>query len=74
MIPDCKLKYEINKIISPVELKKIKKEFLNFSKLKPPKSKDYFSLSFVEFLNSSIEREWLKYILYTHNKYKFYSF
>ena len=37
VIEGCKLKYRIVRVLSPVELKKIKKEFLNFCKLKPPK-------------------------------------
>ena len=57
VIPDCKLKYSINKIVSPIELKKLKKEFLNLCKLKPPRSKDYFGDAFVQFLITSFERE-----------------
>ena len=36
---------------SPVELKKLKKDFLNLSKLHPPKSKDKFADAFLEFVN-----------------------
>jgi hypothetical protein len=39
------------RIVSPVEFKKFKKDFLNLSKLHPPKSKDKFGDSFLEFLN-----------------------
>jgi len=56
-IPNAKLKYRIYKIMSPVELKKIKKEFLNLCKLKPPKSKDAFTDAFLEFLNTTLERD-----------------
>jgi hypothetical protein len=45
------------KILSPVELKKLKKDFLNLSKLHPPKSKDLFGNTFLEFLNASVERD-----------------
>ena len=45
------------KILSPMELKKLKKDFLNLSKLHPPKSKDQFGDAFLEFLNASIQAE-----------------
>ena len=57
MIEDCKLKYKVLKIISPVELKKIKKEFLNFCKLRPPKEKASFGDAYLEFLNNSVSRD-----------------
>mmetsp|Transcript_27736 Transcript_27736/g.20828 ORF Transcript_27736/g.20828 Transcript_27736/m.20828 type:complete len:142 (-) Transcript_27736:9-434(-) len=54
-VPNCfKEKYKMTKICSPIELKKLKSEFLNFSKLHPPKSKDQFGDSFLQFLNSSL--------------------
>jgi tRNA uridine 5-carbamoylmethylation protein Kti12 len=56
-VPHCAKKYKVQKILSPVELKKLKKDFLNLSKLHPPSSKDKFSDAFLEFLNSSVERE-----------------
>lgn len=46
--------YKVMRIISPVEFKKLKKEFLNLSKLHPPKSKDKFGDSFLEFINGQI--------------------
>jgi hypothetical protein len=57
VIEGCKTKYRIIKVLSPVELKRIKKEFLNFCKLKPPKDKDFFADAFLEFLNTSVSRD-----------------
>ena len=37
-----------------MELKKMKKDFLNLSKLHPPKSKDRFGDAFLEFVNAQI--------------------
>jgi len=47
----------MQKTLAPVELKKLKKEFLNLCRLKPPKSKADFGDAFVEFLNCSVDRE-----------------
>jgi hypothetical protein len=47
----------MQKILAPVELKKLKKEFLNLCRLKPPRSKADFGDAFLEFLNTSVERE-----------------
>ncbi len=44
------------KVFSPVELKKLKKDFLNLSKLHPP-SKDNFGDAFLEFVNASVDRD-----------------
>jgi hypothetical protein len=41
--------------MSPVEMKRLKKEFLSLCKLKPPSGKDKFGDCFLEFLNASIE-------------------
>ena len=57
VVPGCKLKYRMMKTMAPVELKRIKKEFLNFCKLKPPKTKDDFGNAFLEFVNSSVDRD-----------------
>jgi hypothetical protein len=57
VIEGCKLKYRILKILSPVELKKIKKEFLNLCKLKPPKDQASFGDAYLEFLNTSVSRD-----------------
>ena len=46
--------YKVMRVISPVEFKKLKKEFLNLSKLHPPKSKDKFGDAFLEFINGQI--------------------
>ena len=54
---NSKIYYKVMKILSPVELKRIKKDFLNLSKLHPPKSKDQFGNTFLNFLNTSVERE-----------------
>lgn len=56
-IPDCKLTYRILRIMSPVELKKIKKDFVKFCRQKPPRSKADFGDAFLEYLNSSADRE-----------------
>ena len=53
-LPGCSKKYKVLKILSPVELKKFKKDFLSLSKLHPPKSKDKFGDSFLEFLNAQM--------------------
>jgi len=45
------------KTMAPVELKKLKKEFLNLCRLKPPGGKADFGNAFLEFLNTSVERE-----------------
>jgi hypothetical protein len=42
----------VARILSPLELKKFKKDFLSLSKLHPPKSKDKFGDAFLEFLNA----------------------
>ena len=45
--------------MSPVELKRLKKEFLNLCRLKPPSGgKNSFGDAFLEFLNSSVNNEW----------------
>ena len=46
--------YKVYRLLSPVELKKFKKDFLSLSKLHPPKSKDKFGDSFLEFLNAQL--------------------
>ena len=51
-LPGCKGKYRVARILSPLELKKFKKDFLSLSKLHPPKSKDKFGDAFLEFLNA----------------------
>ena len=56
-VENCKLKYRIMKIMSPVELKRFKKEFLNLCRLKPPKGRDGFGDAFLEFLNTAIDLE-----------------
>jgi hypothetical protein len=53
-LPGCAKKYKVLRVLSPVELKKYKKDFLNLSKLHPPKSKDKFGDAFLEFLNASL--------------------
>jgi len=54
VMPECRLKYKIVKVYSPVELKKIKKEYLNLCKLKPPKDQSHFGDAFIEYLNAYI--------------------
>ena len=56
MVLDCKVKFKLSKIWSPVALKRIKKEFLNLCKLKPPKEKSSFGDMFIEFINGTEDR------------------
>jgi len=56
-VPECKTKYKVSRVLAPVELKRLKKEFLAISKLHPPKSKALFAETFLEFLETSGERE-----------------
>ena len=59
-VPGCNSKtYKVVKIISPLELKQIKKEFLNLSKLHPPKktAKTTYADAFLEFLNNKMINE-----------------
>ena len=58
MVPNCKkVKYNLFKTMTPIELKRIKKDFLNFCKLKPPKNTDEFGNAYLEFINTSSFRE-----------------
>ena len=36
-IPDCKKTYKVVKMLSPLDLKRLKKEFVSLAKLHPPK-------------------------------------
>jgi tRNA uridine 5-carbamoylmethylation protein Kti12 len=56
-LPGCpsKTRYKVMKLLSPVELKKFKKDFLSLCKLHPPKSKDRFGEAFLEFLNAQVQ-------------------
>lgn len=54
VIPDCAVKYRIQKIYAPVHLKKIKKDYLNLCKLKPPSSASLAD-GFLEYLNALSE-------------------
>lgn len=36
-IPDCKTRYKFTNVIQAIEFKKMKKDYLNLSKLHPPK-------------------------------------
>lgn len=54
-LPGCTKKYRVLRVLSPVELKKFKKDFLNLSKLHPPKSKDKFGDTFLEFVNAQLQ-------------------
>ena len=56
-IPDCSAKYRVARMLTQIELKKLKKDFLNLSKLHPPKGgqkKGMFEAGYVEFLNSRL--------------------
>lgn len=54
-VTGCTKGYKLLRIVAPVELKKYKKDFLNLSKMHPPKSKDRFGDSFLEFLNAQLQ-------------------
>ena len=45
--------YVFVKLLSPVDLKRAKKSFLTYCKMKPP-AKDFFAASFIEYLNATI--------------------
>mmetsp|Transcript_34490 Transcript_34490/g.34128 ORF Transcript_34490/g.34128 Transcript_34490/m.34128 type:complete len:131 (+) Transcript_34490:458-850(+) len=47
----------LHKIYSPIELKNMKKEFINLSKLHPPKEKDNFADQYIAFIDSNYEQE-----------------
>jgi len=47
----------LHKIYSPIELKNMKKEFINLSKLHPPKAKDNFADLYIAFIDSNYEQE-----------------
>jgi hypothetical protein len=54
-VPNCnKHKYKAARIMSPIELKKLKKDFLNLSKLHPPKRSGgvTFGDAFLDFVNT----------------------
>ena len=37
-LPSCSKPYRVNKVFSPLELKRLKKDYLAFCKVQPPKS------------------------------------
>ena len=47
----------LHKIYSPIELKQLKKTFINLSKLHPPKSTDNLTDLYIAFLDSNYENE-----------------
>ena len=51
-LPGCAKPYKVLKIMSPLELKRLKKDFLGLCKLHPPKSKAGMGDAFLEFLNA----------------------
>ena len=59
-VPGCKSKhYRVVRMVSPLELKQIKKEFLNLSKLHPPKksAQNSYEDAFLDFLNTKMLNE-----------------
>ena len=52
-VPGCKNHYRVTRIISPIELKKFKKDFLSLSKLHPPKGSK--ADAFLDFLNARLK-------------------
>lgn len=53
-LPGCTKGYKVLRVLAPVELKKYKKDFLSLSKLHPPKSKDRFGDTFLEFVSTQV--------------------
>jgi protein KTI12 len=56
-LPKCPVKYRVARHMNPIELKRFKKDFLNMSKLNPPKGgqKDgVFEAGYIEFLNARL--------------------
>ena len=59
-VPNCaKVQYRVVRTISVLELKKLKKDFLNLSKLHPPKksSGNTFGDVFLEFVNTRVAEQ-----------------
>jgi len=55
----CSKLYKVVRMLSPIELKKLKKDYLNLSKMHPPSkgSGCGFEDSFIEFLNGKFSNE-----------------
>ena len=55
----CSKLYKVVRMLSPIELKKLKKDYLNLSKMHPPsKGKGCgFEDSYIEFLNGGLSKE-----------------
>ena len=56
-LPMCPAKYRVARHMSAIELKRLKKDFLNLSKLHPPKGgqkEGVFEAGYIEFLNSRL--------------------
>ena len=51
-LPGCTKAYRVLRVLSPLELKRLKKDFLGLCKLHPPKSKDKMGDAFLDFLNT----------------------
>lgn len=53
VIPNSKVNFVFVKILSPVDLKRAKKSFLTYCKMKPP-AKEVFADSYIEYLNATM--------------------
>jgi hypothetical protein len=50
-IPDCKKTYKVVSTLTPLDLKRLKKDFLSLAKLHPPKP-GQIGDAFLDFLNT----------------------
>ena len=57
----CAKLYKVVRMLSPIELKKLKKDYLTLSKMHPPKKGkgSGFEDSYLEFLNGRLSKEWI---------------
>lgn len=51
-LPGCSKPYRVLRVISPLELKRLKKDFLGLCKLHPPKKTSQMGDAFLDFLST----------------------
>ena len=51
-LPGCNKPYKVFRVISPLELKRMKKDFLALCKLHPPKDRGSMGNAFLDFLST----------------------
>ena len=56
-LPGCAKPYRVFRVISPLELKRMKKDFLALCKLHPPKDRRSMGDAFLEFLGTRAQQE-----------------